>query len=176
MNNIAVIYKSRYGATKRYAEWIAEALQAALFAASDILGSQLASYDMVVYGGGLYASGISGLKLVKKNPCKSLVVFTVGLADPAATDYAAILQRNFPPHLLSSTKVFHFHGGIDYQNLGLLHKLMMAVLKNRLAKKRESELSHEDKAFLATYGQKLDFTNQDTIEPLVTFVKEQLKI
>jgi hypothetical protein len=52
---------------------------------------QLQDFDVVIYGGGLYAGGIIGSKLVTKNPCKSLVLFTVGLADPLITDYSEII-------------------------------------------------------------------------------------
>lgn len=170
MNNIAVVYKSKYGTTKRYAEWIAEALGAVLLEASTVNSSQLVSFDAVIYGGGLYAGGISGVELVTKNPCKTLIVFTVGTADPDTTDYAGILNKNFTQELLSETKVFHLRGGIDYKKLGLVNKGMMAMLKNMLLKKDKSELSDEDKALLDTYGKKVDFTDRIAIEPIVAFV------
>ena len=124
MNKIAVVYKSKYGTTKQYAEWIAEELGAPLFEVSSIKPLQLMDYDVVVYGGGLYASGIDGIKLVTKNPCKSLVVFTVGLADPIITDYSAVLAKNIPSERLPKVKVFHLRGGIDYGKLNLVHKVM----------------------------------------------------
>ena len=91
MKKIAVIYKSKYGATKQYAVWIAESLEANIFEATDVSPSLLMEYDVIIFGGGLYANGINGVKLVTKNPCKSLVVFTVGLADPENTDYTEAL-------------------------------------------------------------------------------------
>ncbi len=171
MNNIAVIYKSKYGATKQYAEWIAQALDATLLEASTVKPSQLLSFDAVVYGGGLYAGGIAGVELVTKNPCKSLVVFTVGLANPETTDYSVILDKNFTQELLSKTKIFHLRGGIDYKKLGIVHRGMMTVVKSMLGKKDESELSDEDRALLKTYGGKFDFTNKNATLPIVTFVK-----
>jgi hypothetical protein len=170
MKNIAVIYKSRHGTTKRYAEWIADELDAPVFEASGVKPSQLANYDVVVYGGGLYAGGIDGIKLVTKNPCKSLVVFTVGVADPDVTDYTAILEENLR-EMLPKTKAFHLRGGIDYPNLGLIHRGIMAIMKKTLEKKPENERSSEDKAVLETYGAKIDFTDKSTIQPLVDYVR-----
>jgi len=171
MNNIAVIYKSKHGTTKQYAQWIAEELGASLFEASSIKHSQVAVYDTVIYGGGLYAGGIDGIKLVTKNRSKSLIVFTVGLADPNTTDYADILTKNFTQEQLSKTKVFHLRGGIDYKKLGVVDKSLMAILRKMAAKKKQAELSDEDKVFLDTYGGKLDFTNQPAIKPLVDYVR-----
>ena len=55
-NKIAVIYKSKYGATKRYAGWIALKLDADLYEVSDIGKKDLKEYDTIIYGGPLYLS------------------------------------------------------------------------------------------------------------------------
>ncbi len=126
----------------------------------------------MVYGGGLYAGGIEGIGLVTKNPCRSLIVFTVGLADPAQTSYSAILNKNFTPELLANTKVFPLRGGIDYTRLSIVHKGMMAMMKKMVASKAEK--SAEDQLFLETYGGKVDFTDESTIGPLVQYVRERV--
>ena len=174
MSNVAVIYKSKYGSTKQYAQWIAEVLDAQLFEASDIRPRQLMEYDMVIYGGGLYAGGINGIELVTKNPCKSIAVFTVGLTDPNITDYSAVLKKNFPPDLLSNTRVFHLRGGINYEKLGFVHKGMMLIFKKMTAKQDLSELSAEARALVETSGENADFTDKSSIAPIVAFVSEQL--
>jgi len=172
MKKIAVIYKSKYGTTKQYAEWIAKALEASLFESSKIKPSQLSNYDIIVYGGGLYASGILGVKLVTENPCKSLIVFTVGLADPDSTDYSEILNRNFTQKLLQKVRVFHLRGGIDYKKLGFIHKSMMALLiKFKVEKIPKEERTADNELMLETYGDKIDFTNEETIKPLIDYVR-----
>jgi len=171
MKNIAVIYKSKYGSTEEYARWIAEELGADALEVSAVKPEQLTGYDLVIYGGGLYAGGIDGARLVAKNPCKSLVVFTVGLADPNETDYANILAKNFSKELLQTVKIFHLRGAIDYEKLSFAHKGMMAVLKSALSKKDESQLSSEDKAILSTYGGNVNFVDRDAIAPIINYVK-----
>ena len=176
--SIAVIYRSKYGTTKQYAQWIAEALGAELFERYTIKAARLNDYDMVIYGGGLYAGGISGINLVTKNPCKKLVLFTVGLATPENTDYSEILKKNLSPEMRQSTKVFHLQGGIDYAKLGIVHKgmmaMMMAITKNTAAKKKE--ISNDDEEFMATYGKKVCLTNQQSIVPLVEYCKSQTDV
>ena len=170
MKNIAVIYKSYYGTTKRYAEWIAEELNAPLFEVSDIKPAQLLNYDVVIYGGGLYAGGIIGSKLVEKNPCKSLVLFTVGLATPETTDYTDILAKNFSVEQLSMIKVFHLHGGIDYKKLGIVHRITMAVVKRKTKKTPPAGRTSDVNLLLQTYGGKIDFTDRETIKPIVDYI------
>jgi len=175
--NIAVIYCSKYGTTKQYAEWIAETLGAKLFESRTIKADRLDDFDMIIYGGGLYAGGISGINLVTKNPCNNLIIFTVGLATPENTDYSEILAKNLSSEMRQNTKVFHLQGGIDYKKLGIVHKAMMAMMMNMtkkaVAKKKESEISNDDKEFLVTYGKKVDFTSKQNILPLVEYVNSK---
>ena len=170
MKKIAVIYKSHYGSTKQYAEWIADALDATLFEASKIKGHQLMDFDIVVYGGGLYAGGVLGAKLVAKNPCKSLILFTVGLATPEITDFTGTLKA-FTPEQQSKMKIFHLRGAIDYSKLGMAHKFMMSVVKKEAEKKSPTERTIDDDLLIETYGKKADFTDKATIEPLVEYVR-----
>jgi hypothetical protein len=48
---------------------------------------------------------------------------------------------------------------------------MMAMLRRMVSKKKKEELTKEDMMMLETYGDKVDFTDVKTIEPLISFVK-----
>ena len=179
MDKIAVVYKSKYGSTKKYAQWIADDAKAVLYECSQVDINKLMEYDTIIYGGGLYASGIAGVSIITKNynliKDKSIIVFTVGLADPENKEiFTNVIEKNFPSEeMRKSIKFFHLRGGIDYKRLGIIHKSMMAMLKIMLSKKDASELSNEDKELLATYGGKVDFTDRTTIKPLITFLIEK---
>ena len=67
MSKIVVVYKSKYGSTKKYAEWIAKAAHADLFPCSKISIEKLMEYDTIIYGGGLYMVGIIGFSLIRDN-------------------------------------------------------------------------------------------------------------
>lgn len=170
---VLVAYQSKYGATRQYAAWIAEELGAELRERKNVKPSELGEYDCVVYGGGLYAGGILGADWVAKVACKNMVLFTVGLADPAITDYSEILSKNFPQEVLKSLKVFHFRGSIDYKKLSLVHRIMMSVMKRMtVGRKKSEEWTEEEKLFVGTYGNQVDFTDRPSITPLVEYVCE----
>ncbi|WP_315120157.1 flavodoxin domain-containing protein [uncultured Clostridium sp.] len=174
-NKIAVIYKSKYGSSKKYAQWISEEVKGDLFDASEIKAEKLKEYDIIVYGGGLYASGISGVSLITKNlhilKDKKIIVYTVGLASTDKKEiFIPIIEKNFPKPMGENIEFFHFRGGIEYKKLSLLHKSMMSMLKKVTAKKSEDELTDEEREFLATYGDKVDFTDKNTITPLVNYI------
>lgn len=176
MSNIIVVYKSKYGSTKKYAQWIAEESKADLFNRSEIDTKKLREYDTIVYGGGLYASGIAGTSIITKNyetlKDKKIIVFTVGLASTDKTEtFNPIIEKNFTKEMQENIEFFHMRGGVDYKNLGIVHKLMMRMLKFVISKKDPKELSDDDRGFLATYGRRVDFTDKNTILPLMSALK-----
>ncbi|MDR0570859.1 MAG: flavodoxin domain-containing protein [Clostridiales Family XIII bacterium] len=171
---IGVIYKSRYGTARQYAAWIAEELGADLLERSAVDASRLASYDLVVYGGGIYGGKINGVDLVANHECGRLVIFTVGLADPASAEYFyEVVDTNLQERVHKNAAVFHLRGGIDYKRLGFAHRATMAVLRRMALKRSPEERSEVERLVLETYGSKskIDFVRRDAIEPLVGHVK-----
>ena len=69
MNGI-IVYKSKYGATKKYADWIAERTGFTCVRLEDTDVKKLLKYDVIIFGGGIYASGIACLPFLKKNIVK----------------------------------------------------------------------------------------------------------
>ena len=69
MKHTLVVYASRYGYTRRYAQWIAEQLGCCAVEARQVRAEQLAACEVLVYGGGLYAGGLNGAKKILADPC-----------------------------------------------------------------------------------------------------------
>lgn len=63
---ILVTYASKYGTTKRYAQWIAEDLACDLRDSREVNAELLKSYDILIHGGGLYAGGSAVSKPLSK--------------------------------------------------------------------------------------------------------------
>lgn len=173
-----VIYQSKYGATKKYAEWIAEELACDLYEKRAIGPKQLSKYDTIIYGGGLYAGGVSGIDLLQKNfrslEDKNIILFTCGLADPMDPENVGNirkgLEKELTPEMEEKIKIFHLRGSIDYGKLGMIHKVMMAMLMKVLKSRDAADLRNEDKEIIKTYGQAVDFTDKATIRPLLDYV------
>ena len=96
MKKAIVIYTSKRGSTKQYAEWIAEDLGCEALALSDVDFRQLNlyDYDCIVYGGWIRGSGIVDFNKFAKHLdadlMKRLIVFGVGFADETADNYAQV--------------------------------------------------------------------------------------
>lgn len=175
MDKIVVIYESKYGYTKRYAKWIADALSCPVFERKQFRSRNFSQYEVIIYGGGLYAGGVSGIKTLSQNwhilSRKRVILFTCGLADPDKPDNISSIRKSLAKvlskEMLEHIRFFHLRGGIEYSRLNFVHRTMMAMLRKMLLKKDSSELSEEDKQLLATYGKCVDFTDRESIHQLV---------
>ncbi len=176
MKKQLIIYGSRYGSAKRYAERLAE--MTGLEAVEYKEGKDLGDYDRIIYLGSLYAGGVTGLKQTagRMTPKQELIVATVGLADPTdAANVAHIRQSiksQIPAHFYDESKLFHLRGAIDYTKLNLKYRLMMSLLIKKVAKLPEEQQNAETRAMLETYGKQVDFVDFTTLQPLADFIKE----
>ena len=73
-----VLYKTSTGFTKRYAEWIAQALGCAAVSIKQESAKKLKDYELVIYGGGSIGGSINGLAKIKKLYTGQMIVFQTG--------------------------------------------------------------------------------------------------
>ena len=169
-----VIYKSKTGFTRKYAEWISEELSADLFDASKINIDMLTKYDTIIYGGSLYAVGIIGINLITKNidklKDKKVVVFATG-ASPLRDDVISnIIDKNFTLQDQKYIKFFYLRGGFNYGKLNPFDKFLMNMLKWKIKIKKQERLSPDEIGMLNVYDKPVDFTQKKYIDQILTYV------
>ncbi|MBM7614117.1 flavodoxin domain-containing protein [Alkaliphilus hydrothermalis] len=166
-----VIYKSKTGFTKKYAEWIAKDLAGDLYEASKATENMLESYDTIIYGGGLYASGINGVKLIQKNlnvlKEKKVIVYATGASPGRKEEMEGVVNRNFTVEEQKHIQFFYLRGGYNHRLVKSFDKILMALLKFRLKSKKQ--LTPDEKGMLAAYDMPVDFTRKSNIEALVHY-------
>ena len=113
-----VIYTSKRGSTRQYAEWIAEDLSCKALPLSDAKGIDLHEYDCIIYGGWIRGSGIVDFdkfaKMLDDELMQRLIVYGVGFADETAENYAQVWGYSL--------------GKIDPKNE---HRVLMYILGGR---------------------------------------------
>lgn len=170
-----VIYRSKTGFTKKYAEWIAEDLACDIFEVSRASSNMLSQYDTIIFGGSLHAVGINGVKFIKENlnklKDKKVVVFATGATPPREEDISKVWDSNFTAEQQKYIKVFYMRGGFDYNKLNLIDKLLMTLLKLKIKSKNKKVRTPDEKGMLATYNKPVDFTRKKNIEELINYVK-----
>ena len=169
-----VIYKSKTGFAKKYAEWIAQELAADLFEVSKVTTDRLTAYDTIIYGGGLYAVGIKGVKLIKENldklKTKKVVVFATGASPSRKEAVNEVRNKNFTPNQQRQIRFFYLRGGFDYSKLKPFDKVLMTLLKWKLSKKKK--LTPDDRGMLNSYDKPVDFTRKKNIDEIIAYVRQ----
>ena len=182
MAKTLVLYYSKYGSTKKYAEWIVNELIGDICPIDDVKEDTLARYEVIIIGSSLYAGSIRGMDIIVKNykaiEGRKLVLFTCGLADYSKSENINAITKRIdaaiPENIRKNIKVFLLRGGIDYKRLSFIHKIMMAIM-NKItvakAKKEGDNASEETKEFIESYGKTLDFTDRNSIKGIVEYCK-----
>lgn len=174
MAKTIVLYGSKYGTTKQYAEWIAQALDADISATENFAPAKFDEYDTIIVGGGLYAGKVCGLdRIVKASERirnKKLIVFTVGTANPEIEKNVASIrsgiEKTLPKELFDNARIFHLRGGIDYERLSFVHMCMMRMLKVMI-KRQKAPLDEEQQQLLREFGKSSNFVDRKTIAPII---------
>lgn len=170
MQRILVVYRSKYGATKKYAEWLSDALGCKIVESSKCNRSMLADYDTIVYGGGIYATGIAGFSLIKRNfeilKNKKVVVFAVGASPYGESAFAALRERNFPDQM-RDVPCFYCRGAFDERTMTMGDRILIKMLKKAVGKKDPSKYEPWEKELMDAAGEPGDWTSKEYLAPIL---------
>jgi menaquinone-dependent protoporphyrinogen IX oxidase len=162
-----ILYKGKYGATRQYADWIAEALQWPLFTPEQLLNETLDAADVVLIGTSVYAGRLTLQAWLKKHAHQLLrkkVFLFIVCATPADKKEVLdqIAQHNIPPLIQGKVVVFFLRGRVVINNLNWIDKLMLKFA-SRVTK-------DPDEKQRMMYG--FDAVHKENIQPLLQAVKE----
>ena len=174
--NAIVIYKTKYGSTKTYAEWIAKELDCDIAEVKSVTADDLQKYDTIVYGGGLYAEVINGVTLITKNmdklKGKKIAIYTTGITPLDCRDYydKYVVEKNFKAGVPENIKLFNFMGRMVLSELTPVHRAALKTLKKIMSSKKEP--TEMEKLLIELCDADGDFTDIEEIKPLVDYIKE----
>ncbi len=171
-----VIYKTKYGSTKAYAQWIAEALGCCAVDAKTVKAADLAEYDTVIYGGGLYAEVINGVTLITKNidklRDKKILIYTTGITPPEYREYydKYVIERNFKTGVPENIKLFNYPGKMVMNELSAVHRTALKTLKKIMSGKENP--TEMEKLLVELCDADGDFSDKTLIKELIEYATE----
>lgn len=169
-----ILYQSKYGATKKYADWLKEETGYDCIETKKATLSLVQDYDIIVLGGGVYASGIAGFQFLKKNICflsdKKIAVFAVGASpyDEKAIKQARELHFK---DAMSEIPLFYCRGAWDEDKMSFGHRTLCRMLQKAVARQNPEEYEPWQRALMEARGQKCDWTDKRNLEPLLKYLK-----
>ena len=161
-----IVYESKTGFTRRYAGWAAESLGCESISLKDASKDNLAGYDRVIFGGWIMANMISGLPKLREMRVSPAVVFAVG-ASPA---FEEVVKQMREQNQLGETPFFYFEGGVDFNKLGFVQRMMLKTMKKMTEKKKD--MTRQEAAIVQLLAGNFDHTDRGQIEGMLTRLKE----
>ncbi|SCI76817.1 flavodoxin [uncultured Clostridium sp.] len=175
---VAVIYKTKYGSTKKYAGWMTLKLDADLYEITDIRPKHLLEYDAIVFGAGIYRGKINGINFIKENydkvRDKELFIFTVGMESLNESKKEVIIKNNLDDFKDKDFKLYNFKGSFEYKSLNILDKIMMKTLKKFIENKNKVDLTEDDLNILKGFEEKVDLTDKKSINDLIEQINKKV--
>lgn len=174
MDNVVILYKSKYGATKKYAEWLSQKLNCDLLSLDKVEIQQLQKYKTVILGGGIYASGISGISFLKKQydklSGKNLVVFAVGASPYDEKAMAALREHNFKGEL-KNIPCFYCRGAWNENIMSWRDKILCKMLKKAVSKKDPKTYEPWESALMEAIDSNCDWTDKENLKDIINYVR-----
>lgn len=172
---ILVTYKSKTDFTKRYAEIIAKEVDGYLADFKEVTAEMMSEYEVVVYGGGLYAGMVNGLKKAKemfeKSSAKKFMVFATGGTPNVATEEIDVVwKNNLTVDELVSISHFYMQSGICYEKMSFANRTLMKMMSNVLSKKKNKDSVEE--GFSQAIKNSYDISSKEYAAPLIKALLE----
>lgn len=165
-----ILYQSKYGATRRYAQWLKETTGFDCVETRNADIRQVVQYDTVILGGGIYASGISGLSFLRKHFSKlkekKLVIFCVGASPYEENAIQQVRQHNLKEDL-REMPLFYCRGAWDEEAMGFVDRKLCKMLQKAVARQDPSTFEPWMAALLSSTGKKCDWTDRAYLAPVL---------
>lgn len=165
----AILFMGKFGATRQYAEWIAEATKLPLF---DLDKEQpdLSKYDFYILGSSIYIGRLYLRDWLKEHweivMKKQALLFSVSGSPAGHPDLEEALKVSLTPEMRKKLDYVPLRGRLILQELPWYLRLMLKFA-SRLQK--EEEAAHRMR-----YG--FDYVERRNIEPILEWAKEQTAV
>ncbi len=169
-----ILYQSKYGATKRYADWLSQETGFNCIETKKAKIEEIKQYSTIILGGGIYASGIAGLSFLKKHmkdlQGKRIVVFCDGASPYDANAFAQIIAHNMND-TLAGIPCFYCRGAWDMDKMNMVDRNLCKMLRKAVTKKNPDEYEIWEKALMEAGDKKCDWTDKSYIAPILEAIK-----
>lgn len=177
MERTVVIYKSKHGSTKQYAEWIGEELDCPVIEEKDFSKKDFDKYDNIIFGGCVQAGGIQGFDLIKKNmrwgrlDDKKIVTFAVGLNVMQKETRMQLREINFDKSYVERMTCYYCPGAYKPEEIKGIDAGIMKLMVKMLEGKDPLEMTEDDKKLLEAVKKGANYVDRKYIEPIVNEFK-----
>jgi menaquinone-dependent protoporphyrinogen IX oxidase len=127
--NAIILYQSKHGSTKQYADWIGEETGFPVIDLKKNKKPELGDKDIVIIGSWVLAARMVAHSWIKKNwskiQPKNVIIFSVGADEPNDELRKKYIDSSLPPEAKDKVAFFALHGRFRKEDQGALIRGML---------------------------------------------------
>lgn len=177
--NSLVLFRSEYGHTEKYAQWLGESLSTAPIDLADRRPTPLIGADCAIFILPVYAANLTAVKrvgqLAEAAPEVPIAIATVSMNDlnsdtNGRDEVLGKCKATLPAPVFERINWFHLRGGLDYERMRFKHRMMMRMMYGMM-RQRAKKGDEKAQKFCDSYGKSIDFTDRALLEPVLEFAR-----
>lgn len=175
MKSIAVVYSTKSGHTKKYADWLKEDVDADVISVDSFNVTKMLAYKLIIFACGVYGDKLAIMDFIKKNltsvPAQKIMVMAVSWYtndSPEATQ--KLINENFPEQFKNTVPLFVINSGIDKKTINAMDKAKLLAAQNAI--NRKDGRSSDDINALAIIKGFADQTSKDNLASIKNAIDE----
>ena len=171
--SILVLYHTKYGSTKQYAEWIAQKLEASISPVTACDAKSLDALDTVIFGASIRMGKLQQADFLRKHwsvlRSKKLIIFSVSAAPPPDPAVRTYYEMSLPDEIRNHATFVPLPGRVT--PLDVLDTFLMLFPKTVTAVKAFFTRDPKDIAIAEGIRKQFDHVNRAAIEPILRAAK-----
>ena len=163
---ILIVYQSKYGSTKQYAEWIQQEIKGDLVNIENGDKPDLARYDIIIIGSSVRVGSIVIAPFIKDHwsvmKGKKVILFTTSATPPQHPKIQSIYEKSLPEEIRKEIKYFPLHGRISGKDLTFFDKFLIIIGK----------IMEQDETLKKDMGKDFDGVQRENLLPLLEYLED----
>jgi menaquinone-dependent protoporphyrinogen IX oxidase len=167
-----ILYVSKCGNTKKYAEDIGALIHADVFPLKKFKSKKMGEYDAIVFGGWVRGGTIQGLdkflqsyKFIEK---KNVIVFSVGMSVPSKEGRAILIEQNLLD--MYHVRYYQFRGSFDITKLDFISKLMIQNSLKMII--NDPDCTEDQKSLLSIKDRPIEHYDHEKVDKIVSVINQ----
>lgn len=167
-----VLYKSKYGNTLQYAQWISESLNCELRDFKDFKKREIKNYQNIIFGSGVYMGKLNQIKKVLRMfSSKPISIFACAGHLFDEKEIEKLKTNHFTEEQLAFHHFFYLPGGVDFTKLTGMMKRIVDFFIHMIEKKENKTQDEID--IIEGYYHPTHYVDKKYIKEIVEYINVQ---
>ncbi len=178
MKKVGIVYTSKYGHTKQYADWLVESLgknDADAVNVASFNPTQLLAYKLIIFASGVYSDKLPIMDFIKKNMtgisiAKTMVMAVSWYTNDSEEAVKKLTEENYPDQFKGKVPMFVVNSGIDMKKIPVVDK--GKLMASKLIIERRDDRTNDDINILSIMKGYFDPTSEENLASIKAAIEE----